>query len=751
MIRIAVLAWTIALLPPAFGVAQTATAAQALQTATPAPGASVPAQSSAPQAAPSLSPVETASPLAPSVPGGSGQPPAALDPFIWLEDPNSPRALAWVRAQNAKSLAILERDPHYALFYAQALKLVEAKDRIPVPEFMGGNVFNFWQDAHHVRGIWRETTLTSYRSAAPRWTTVLDVDALAKSEHANWVWKGADCRWPRDDRCLVSLSDGGEDATTVREFDIATRRFVPGGFFLPHGKQDVSWFSDDALLVSREWKAGELTTSGYPFIVERVTRGRPLAAATEVFRGKRSDVDVAPYLLRDGQGDKCVLIDRGVSFFNSDYYVMAPGGLRRLNMPEKAGPEALVANRLIVRLNENWNAGGDRFRQGSLVSLDLRAATADPQHLKPRLVYAPGPREALQEVSATKSRLLVTILYNVRGRALAFAPAPGGGWTREALALPDYATVSVVDANLHGDDAFLSLSGFLTPPSLILADAVRDTAVTVKTLPARFDASKDVVEQRQARSTDGTLIPYFIVHPKHMRYDGSNPTILNAYGGFQISSTPFYGSVLGKLWLDRSEVFVLANIRGGGEFGPAWHEAGLKTHRQIVYDDFAAVAKDLIRRKITSPRRLGIQGGSNGGLLMGVEFTQHPELFNAVDIQVPLLDMLRYEKIAAGASWVGEYGSVSNPKERAFLAKISPYNNLRRGVQYPMPFVWTTTKDDRVGPGHARKFAAKMAALGIPYLFYEVIEGGHGSGANLPEIAKTNALEFTYFTRQLME
>jgi prolyl oligopeptidase len=406
----------------------------------------------------------------------------------------------------------------------------------------------------------------------------------------------------------------------------------------------------------------------------------------------------------------------------------------------------------LFTLRQDWSVGnGTTFKQGSLVSLDLAQALADPQHLKPTLVYLPGPRATLDGVDSTRAHLLITTYEDVKGRAYVYTPSANGGWSHRRLALPDNSSVSLDAADQRDERAFLSVQSFLVPTSLWLADTSSGSLAVVKSLPAKFDASKDVVEQHEATSKDGTQIPYFIVHPKSMKLDGSNPTILYAYGGFQISETPAYSATIGKLWLERGGVYVLANIRGGGEFGPAWHDAGLTVHRQRIYDDFAAVAQDLIAKKITSPRRLGIQGGSNGGLLMGVEFTQHPELWNAVDIQVPLLDMLRYEKIDAGASWVGEYGSVSDPEQRAFLASISPYNNIKAGVAYPQPLIWTTTKDDRVGPQHARKFAAKLQAMGIPYYFYEVVEGGHAAGANLKERAHTVALEITYFTRKLMD
>ncbi|HET9342397.1 MAG TPA: prolyl oligopeptidase family serine peptidase [Candidatus Eremiobacteraceae bacterium] len=673
------------------------------------------------------------------------------DPFLWLEDKDGPRALEWVREQNAKTLPVLESDPHYANLYAAALKVAKSKGRIPQPAFLHGEIFNFWQDDDHVRGIWRRTSAESYASATPQWTTVLDLDAVAKSENANWVWGGANCYWPTETDCLVSLSDGGEDAQTVREFDLQTGQFVKSGFELPRGKQQADWEDADTLLISREWEPGELTTSGYAYIVKRLRRGQPLSSAVEIFRGERSDVSASAFALHDGTGDSATFIQRSLTFFTAQLYIVTPHGVERLALPLKSNISALVAGKLIVTLNEDWSVNGRSFPQGALVAMDLAAVRADPAHLKPVLIYAPGPRESIDGVAATRSQLLVALYQNVRGRAFVFTLHPDGTWSSQRLDLPDNSSINIGDADLRSGKAFVNVTSFLTPTTLWAVDTESGAVSQEKSLPAEFDASSDVVEQHEATSKDGTKIPYFIVHPKNMKLDGTNPTVLYAYGGFQISETPGYSGILGKLWLERGGVYVLANIRGGGEFGPAWHDAGLKTHRQRIYDDFYAVAQDLVARKITSPRHLGIQGGSNGGLLMGVEFTQHPEMWNAVDIQVPLLDMLRYEQVQAGASWVGEYGSVSVPEERAFLAKISPYNNLRGGVAYPEPFIWTTTKDDRVGPQHARKFAAKLAAMDVPYLFYEVTEGGHGAGANLDERAHTSALEWTYFTMKLME
>lgn len=675
------------------------------------------------------------------------------DPYRWLEDVHGERAMAWVKTENGKTAGVLEKDPRFAGIYRAALTMAQAKDRIPYVQFLGGQLYNFWQDSVHVRGIWRRTTLASYREASPVWVTVLDLDSLARVEKANWVWQGATCVEPSEQRCLLLLSDGGEDASTVREFDLESRGFVPNGFVLPKGKQRVAWTSVDTLLVAHELNPGELTASGYPFIIRRLARGQKPKDAIEVFRGTAADggYGVSAETLVDAKGHRVTVINRPLTTFEFEHYLVRAKDVARLGIPHKAQVVGLIDGQVIVQLAEDWKNGAATIRGGAIAAFDLGAAMRDPARLAPVTVFDPGPRESVEGVSATRDRLLVGLLRNVQGKVLSFSRGPTGAWTPKPIGLPEKVSTYVISTERTSERAFINVTGYLTPSSVWLADAALATAVEVKSLAPRFDASRSVVEQLEATSKDGTKVPYFVVHPKAMVADGSNPTILYAYGGFEASMTPRYDADVGKLWLEQGGVYVVANIRGGGEFGPAWHEAGLKTHRQVIYDDFAAVAQDLITRKITSPRRLGIQGGSNGGLLMGVELTQHPELWNAVDIQVPLLDMLRFEQIQAGASWVGEYGSVSKPDERAFLASISPLHNLKAGVKYPEPLIWTTTKDDRVGPQHARKFAAKMADMKLPYLFYEVIEGGHGSGANAEQQAHTTALEFTYFARQLMD
>jgi len=695
----------------------------------------------------------TAAAQDPATPASSAVAAPADDPYLWLESVDSPEAMKWVRAENAKTLDVLEKDPRFAANHEQALAVAQSRDRIPSPRQLGGAIYNFWQDAEHVRGLWRTTTRPDYDAGGtPAWQAVLDLDKVAADEKANWVWDGATCEPRREQRCVLSLSDGGEDAITAREFDLKSRAFVAGGFVLPKGKQTFAWADPDTLLVAREWSKGELTTSGYPYVVKRLKRGQALDKAVEVYRGQAGDAGgVSLTTFVDDKGHQALLIDRELSTFESETFLVTPAGAKRLALPSRHTVQDLFDGQLLVQVREDWEAGGTKVAAGALVSVDLARATAHPDALVPVVVYAPSPRQTLESVTATRDGLLLTTLDEVRGRIARVTRTKEGRWTSTPLPVPDFATVRVVDADPHSSAAYFSVQGFLDPSALWRADTASGKAARIRALPPQFDAARDEVEQFQATSSDGTKVPYFIVHPKGMKADGANPTIINAYGGFNVSLSPNYSGITGKLWLEHGGVWVVANIRGGAEFGPAWHDAGLKTRRQVIYDDFAAVARDLVERKITSARRLGIMGGSNGGLLMGVEMTQHPELWNAVDIQVPLLDMLRYEQIAAGTSWVGEYGSVSVPEERAFLAKISPYHQLRRGVQYPRALIWTTTKDDRVGPQHARKFAARLSEFGVPYYYYEVIEGGHGAGANLKERAHTSAIEFTYFSRQLMD
>ncbi|WP_419253430.1 prolyl oligopeptidase family serine peptidase [Caulobacter sp. ErkDOM-YI] len=662
------------------------------------------------------------------------------DPHLALEAVESLDSLAWVNAENAKTLPLLSGDPRFAGLQAQALTILSARDRIAAPNFIGQSVFNFWQDQAHVRGIWRRTTLASYKTASPVWETVLDLDALAKAEGKNWIWKGADCRPKTHDRCLVNLSNGGKDAVEVREFDLTTRTFVEGGFLLPEGKQSAEWLDADTLILTRNWGEGTTTDSGYGMVIKTLKRGQALADAVEVFRGQKSDVSARPNVLRDAAGNRVVLIDRATDFFHTERHVWIDGKVTPLAIPQKANIAGLLNGKLIVEMNED----GLGAKAGSIVAVSPDAG------LSTSVVFAPTAVQAVDQVTVTDHAVVAAIYDNVRGGVFTFR-ANGATWTKTALPGLPNASVSLGSHADEGDQIFYSVEGFTTPTQLKLADAVSGASETVKALPAQFEGGNLEVEQKVATSKDGTKVPYFLIHPKGHKHDGSNPTLLHAYGGFNLSKLPVYDPLIGKLWLEKGGSYAVANIRGGGEFGPAWHDAALKANRQRAFDDYFAVAEDMIRKKITSPRHLGAYGRSNGGLLMGVALTQRPDLWNAVVVESPLLDMIRYTVLPAGASWIGEYGDPAIAAERAFIEAYSPYQNLKPGVKYPLAYITTSTKDDRVHPGHARKFAARLDDLKVDNLYFENTDGGHANGADPKSNARRWALHYTYLSRQLMD
>ncbi|MDY7232572.1 prolyl oligopeptidase family serine peptidase [Hyalangium rubrum] len=672
---------------------------------------------------------------------------AADDPFLWLEDVQGQKALEWVGAQNARTLAVLEKDTRFEPFRTQALELLTANDRIPKPLFRAGGVDNFWQDRQNPRGLWRHTSLDSYLSPSPEWQTVLDIDALAKAEGGNWIFKGAQCLPPEDRLCLVRLSNGGKDAAEVREFDAVSKTFLKDGFQIPEGKHSATWLDTDTLLVGRDWGGDTLTESGYPYVLKRWKRGTPLEQATEVFRGKKSDVRVGPIELRDAEGRlQAVLLTRGINFFEDEFFLLTDAAPVPLALPKKTSFQTFVAGQLIFTLQEDWG----QLKQGAVFALELAALKANPAQLKPTLLLQPGPRQAIESVAGTRNKLVVNVYEDVKGATDVYTWAKGR-WSHKRLALPKNASVGIVAASSAHDRLFVESQGFLEPTTLWLADAAATTVKKAKALPARFQASTHKVEQFWTPSKDGTRVPYFVVRPKAQKPTGAAPAIVYGYGGFQVSKPPVYLPEVGKLWLEHGGVYVIANIRGGGEFGPRWHQSVLRENRQKSFDDFAAVVEDLVRRKISSPRRIGIYGRSNGGVLTSVSMTQHPELFNAVVIESPLIDMMRYTKLPAGASWVSEYGNPEVPEEAAFISKYSAYQNLKEGVRYPKPYITTNTKDDRVHPGHARKFAARLEAMGLPYLYYENTDGGHSNDADPVMNARRWALHYVYLAQQLMD
>jgi prolyl oligopeptidase len=692
----------------------------------------------------------------------------AADDHLALEEVDGAEARAFVAASNEKALAALTGDRRYEPFRQQAEAILTATDRIPGVSFLGEGLGNFWQDAANPKGVWRRTTLDSYRTAQPQWETLLDIDALAKAEGRDWVFKGANCLAPDETRCLINLSDGGKDAVTVREFDLTTKTFVEGGFVIPEGKHRLTWLDRDTLLIATDFGPGTMTESGYPFIVKSLTRGHPLAHATEVYRGQQSDggYGVSPMVFRDKAGAvEAVLFSRPLDTFRSETWWLKDGRPVRLHIPSRVTLHGMLGQALVFGLDEDWNGSIKSFKAGTLVAPPLEGLEVENPHLvfgnMQVEVFTPTERQSVADVAVLSDRLVVALNDNVRGRLITLSPHGEWPFTQAELAVPANSAVGLGDSSKGRGEVFVSSQGFLTPPTLSLFSAGRPVRgmldkgapalSELKSAPAKFDASTHVVEQFEASSTDGTKIPYFVTRPKNLAMDGTGPTILFGYGGFQASFPPAYKPEMGKLWLENGGVFVQANIRGGGEFGPGWHQAALRENRQRAFDDFAAVARDLEQRKITSPRHLGIYGRSNGGVLTSVSITQHPELFNAAVIESPLIDMLRYQDLPAGASWIGEYGDPRIPGDAEFIARYSAYQQLRPEAKYPRVYITTNTRDDRVHPGHARKFAARLGDQGHDHLYFEDTAGGHSNDADPVANARRWARHYVYLAQQLMD
>ena len=683
---------------------------------------------------------------------------AGADDHLALEQVQGAEAMAFVRASNEKALAALTTDRRYEPFRAQAEAILTSTDRLPRISFLGNGVSNFWQDATNPKGLWRRTSLQSYQTAAPQWETLLDIDALARTEGRNWVFKGASCLAPHETRCLISLSDGGKDAVVVREFDLTSKQFVSGGFILPEGKHRIDWLDADTLLIATDFGAGTLTESGYPYIVKSLKRGQALAQATEVYRGEQGDggYGVSPNVLRDASGAvEAILFHRPLDTFRAETYALGTDGKPyQLALPQRVNVSGSMKGNLILSLDEAWTFDGQTYAAGSLLSVPLSAlgSARDAIGLNRAAIeiFAPNPRQSLQGVSVLGDSLIAAITDNVVGTLTRYSPTPSG-WSATPITVPANSDVSLGDSSKSSGQFLVSTQGFLTPPTLSLGTQNATQLTALKSAAPKFDASTHVVEQYEATSSDGTKVPYFITRPRDLKMDGTAPTVMLGYGGFQISLNPAYKPEMGKLWLENGGVFVQANIRGGGEFGPGWHQAALKENRQRAFDDFAAVARDLFARGITSPRHLGIYGRSNGGVLTSVSMTQHPELFNAVVIESPLIDMMRYPELPAGASWMGEYGDPRTPEDAAYISQYSAYQLLRPDVKYPRAYITTNTMDDRVHPGHARKYAARLGDQGHDHLYFEDTAGGHSNDADPVANARRWARHYVYLSQQLMD
>ncbi|WP_445167168.1 prolyl oligopeptidase family serine peptidase [Mycolicibacterium sp. Dal123E01] len=660
-----------------------------------------------------------------------------VDPYLWLEEIAGDEQLDWVRKHNEPTVAEFSGE-NFEQLREEALEVLDTDARIPYVRRRGEYLYNFWRDAANPRGLWRRTTLDSYLTEEPDWDVVIDLDQLAAVDDEKWVWAGADVIEPDHTRALISLSRGGSDAAIVREFDVLSREFVVDGFELPEAKSGVSWEDRDTVLVGTDFGPGSMTESGYPRIVKRWKRGQSLAEAQTVFTGAETDVLVGASVDRT-PGYERTLVHRAVDFFNEEVYQLRLGELVRIDAPTDASL-SLHREWLLIELRSDWQTGTATYRSGSLLAAhyeDFLSGTADLV-----VIFEPDEHTSLHQYAWTLDRMLLVTLADVASRVEIVTP---GDWTREPL--PGLAGNTVIVATDDtGDEIFLDSSDFITP-SRLLHGSIGGELTEIKRAPSFFDAADLEVSQHFATSDDGTAIPYFVVGHKHKEAPG--PTLLGGYGGFEVSRTPGYDGVLGRLWLSRGGTYVLANIRGGGEYGPGWHTQAMREGRHKVAEDFAAVARDLVDRGITTVAQLGAQGGSNGGLLMGIMLTKYPESFGALVCQVPLLDMKRFHLLLAGASWVAEYGDPDDPEDWAFISEYSPYQNISADKRYPTVLITTSTRDDRVHPGHARKMTAALEETGQPVWYYENIEGGHAGAADNAQTAFKSALSYSFLHRML--
>ncbi len=669
-----------------------------------------------------------------------------VDPYLWLEDVLGDKSLEWVKSRNAESQQALTTSDRFADLQTRTLSILDSTDRIAYVAKRGQHYYNLWQDADNPRGLWRRTTLDEYKKDDPTWETVLDIDALGKAEGENWVWKGSSWLVPDRDRCLLSLSRGGADASVTREFDITSKSFVKDGFVLPEAKTQAAWKDRDTLYVGTDFGDDSMTESGYPRIVKLWQRGTDISEATVVIEGSKTDVFT--YAYRDQTvGFERDFLYRGMTFYTNELFLLRDGKQQKIDKPDSANA-SVHQQWLMIELRDDWLIGGQQHLAGSLLTIELEKFLLGNREFD--TLFKPTERSSLAGWTGTKNHLLINVLDNVRN-VVQIATHTDEGWRLEDMpGLPKFGTISASPVDDEEGDAYwLTITDYLTPTSLWLGSIGEGPATKLKSLPEFFNAEGLVVEQREATSKDGTRIPYFLVIRESASRNGKNPTLLYGYGGFEISLTPSYSATVGASWLESGGVFVVANIRGGGEFGPRWHQAALKQNRNKSYEDFAAVARHLIDSQITSPRHLGIQGGSNGGLLMGNMTTMYPDLFRSVVCQVPLLDMLRYHKLLAGASWMGEYGDPDEPVEAEWLRRYSPYHNISKDTTYPKVLFTTSTRDDRVHPGHARKMMARMLELGHDVLYYENIEGGHGGAADNKQAAFMSALAYAFLWETL--
>jgi prolyl oligopeptidase len=671
---------------------------------------------------------------------------AQEDKYLWLEEVDGKKALQFVEKQNNATVSELSTEKDYQDIYNKNLAILNSTEKIAYPTIHGNYAYNFWKDKDHVRGIWRRTTLESYKTGNPVWETLLDIDQLSETDGKKWVYKGSEGLYPDYNRFLIQLSDGGGDAVYIKEFDVNTKQFIKDGFTIAEAKGSASYVDKNTLIVSTNFGEGTMTTSGYPRQVKLWKRGKLLKDAQLLYEAETTDVFASGFIIRDGDKQHTILV-KFSSYLSIQSSVWLKNNIIPLDIPKDAQPTGILQNnQFVIQLKSDWTVNNKTYSTGKLISLNFTELLKGNKDIK--VILKPDKFSSISGISATKNKLLVNVLTDVTSNLFVYS-FTNGDWTSQKVDAPKLGALDVVATSNLSDQYFFDFENFIIPTTLYLGDASSNTFESFQSLPAYFDASNLEVKQYKATSKDGTMIPYFMVSRKDIKMDGTNPTLVYAYGGFELSERPRYRATTGVSWLNKGGVFVLANIRGGGEYGPKWHLDAIKENRQNAFDDLYAVSEDVIAKKITSPKHLGAMGGSNGGLLVGVAFTQRPDLYNAIVCQVPLLDMQRYNKLLAGASWMSEFGNPDIPEEWAYIKKYSPYHNLKEGTNYPEVYFGTSTRDDRVHPGHARKMVAKMNDMGYKTYYYENTEGGHAGSSTNEQSAKSNALTYSYLLKKL--
>ena len=668
------------------------------------------------------------------------------DPYLWLEEVDGERALAWVETQSAATLTRFG-DTRFAADRDTLAAIFDRPDNIPVIARRGTKVFNFWKDAAHPRGLWRTTTLDSYRGERPEWDILLDLDALAAREGEDWIWSGAATLPGSHDRAILMLSRGGADAVVLREFDLSSHDFVSAGFIPPEAKGGTAWLDRDTLLLSSALGDGMATSSGYARTVRLWRRGTDPSTAPVIFETGADHMSVWADLDRQAEDERVWFVER-VGFFDIVVWIGDRTGPKtRIDLPTDVQGQ-WHSGWLAVKRRTQWTIGGDTHPPDTVLGISFPAfLDGDRRFTK---LFEPTERRALQGLFWSGGRLVLSILDDLKPVFEVLTPS-GVGWARQRITgLPDIGVAHVWSLDVRTEestgDLLASAQDPLTPPSLYLIPP-RAAPQLLKRGPQAFDPAGLAVTRHEAISEDGTRIPYVQVGPPGNT--GEAPVHLSGYGGFGISMLPYYNSAVGKLWLERGGTGVVANIRGGGEFGTAWHDAGRREEKRLSHDDFAAVAADLVRRGVTLPGRIAAEGGSNGGILITNMLTRYPELFGALFCTIPLIDMRRYAKLHAGASWIAEYGDPDNPDDWEFLKEFSAYHNAVPGRHYPPILIATSRRDDRVHPGHARKMAAKLQAMGYEAYFYEPAAGGHGYGKDNAERAAFTALGYNFLLRAI--